>query len=143
MPPPAEPARAKVEVAYHEVAQQLHYLQLVHALTHQPQFNAFGQPQPFHPSMLPPAPVFTYGRSSGAPDEGPAAYLTDEEARRRLANGRRRGLKRKAEGDEGPAAPPSGAGAAGEEPSTASAADGTEPAPAPAAVEAKLEGVAI
>lgn len=99
----AEQARAKVDVAYLEVAQQLHYLQMVHAMTHTPQFNAFGQPQPLNPAMIPPPPVFTYGRSGhgGAAEAEPTAHLSDEEARRRLANGRRRGLKRKTADEEG------------------------------------------
>ena len=136
-PPAAEQARAKVDVAYHEVAQQLHYLQMVHALTHTPQFNAFGQPQPFNPAMVPPPPGFTYGRSSGSATEaaGPTAHLSDEEARRRLANGRRRGLKRKAaDEEEVPSAlhPTlvSSAAADGESSSSTTAAGGgTEPPP--------------
>lgn len=100
---PAEQARAKVDLAYHEVASQLHYLQLAHAMSMQPQFNAFGQPQPFNPAtMLPPPPTFTYGGASpaggagGQAEEKGGAALTEEDKRRRLANGRRHVGKRAA-----------------------------------------------
>lgn len=94
----AQHARDKVDLAYREISQHLHHVQLVRQLSQLPKghhhmggnFNQFGHHQPQYPQPppnLPPAPAITYGSVRSLP--------SDADATLKLANGRRTRLKRR------------------------------------------------